>query len=236
METGSSGPVPADFGGLWRKKEAAVRYSRRLAFFGFKGVSLSTPDRQEAELTAIINAAMGGSASAAADMWGMVYEDLRLMAAGAIKQESNESGLQPTQVVHEVFIRLDRNSSRDWDDRRHFFGAAVRAMEQFLIDHARKRKALKRGAGRSPISLSVLAGELACFVHAEEAESRGLIGALEKLADVDPGAAEVTRFRWLMGMTIEQTASLLDRSSSDVRRDWTFARAFLQRCLSESTE
>ena len=169
-------------------------------------------------------------------MWGMVYEDLRLMAVSALKQESDSIGLQPTQVVHEVFIRLDRNSSQDWDDRRHFFGAAVRAMEQFLIDHARKRKALKRGSGRNPISLSVLAGELACFVHAEEAESQGLIGALAKLADVDPNAAEVTRFRWLLGMTIDQTASLLGRSKTDVRRDWTFARAFLQRCLSESAD
>ncbi|MAC20676.1 MAG: RNA polymerase subunit sigma [Phycisphaerae bacterium] len=179
---------------------------------------------------------MNGSASAASDMWGMVYEDLRLMAASALKQESDSIGLQPTQVVHEVFIRLDRNSPKDWDDRRHFFGAAVRAMEQFLIDHARKRKALKRGAGRNPISFSVLAGELACFAHAEEAESQGLIGALAKLADVDPNAAEVTRFRWLLGMTIDQTATLLDRSPSDVRRDWTFARAFLQRCLSESED
>lgn len=197
---------------------------------------MASPDRQEVELTAIINAAMNGNASAASDMWGMVYEDLRLMAASALKQESDSIGLQPTQVVHEVFIRLDRNSSQDWDDRRHFFGAAVRAMEQFLIDHARKRKALKRGAGRNPISLSVLAGELACFVHAEEAESQGLIGALAKLADVDPNAAEVTRFRWLLGMTIDQTASLLGRSKTDVRRDWTFARAFLQRCLSESAD
>lgn len=195
---------------------------------------MAASDRQEVELTAIINAAMNGNASAASDMWGMVYEDLRLMAASALKQESDSIGLQPTQVVHEVFIRLDRNSPQDWDDRRHFFGAAVRAMEQFLIDHARKRKALKRGAGRNPISLSVLAGELACFVHAEEAESQGLIGALAKLADTDPNAAEVTRFRWLLGMTIDQTASLLGRSTTDVRRDWTFARAFLQRCLSES--
>ena len=197
---------------------------------------MASPDRQEVELTAIINAAMNGNASAASDMWGMVYEDLRLMAASALKQESDSIGLQPTQVVHEVFIRLDRNSSQDWDDRRHFFGAAVRAMEQFLIDHARKRTALKRGSGRNPISLSVLAGELACFVHAEEAESQGLIGALAKLADVDPNAAEVTRFRWLLGMTIDQTASLLGRSKTDVRRDWTFARAFLQRCLSESAD
>ena len=197
---------------------------------------MAASDRQEVELTAIINAAMNGNTSAASDMWGMVYEDLRLMAVSALKQESDSIGLQPTQVVHEVFIRPDRNSSQDWDDRRHFFGAAVRAMEQFLIDHARKRKALKRGSGRNPISLSVLAGELACFVHAEEAESQGLIGALAKLADVDPNAAEVTRFRWLLGMTIDQTASLLGRSKTDVRRDWTFARAFLQRCLSESAD
>ena len=105
-------------------------------------------------------------------------------------------------------------------------------MEQFLIDHARERKAVKRGNGQRPVSLSLFAGELADFDHATSAESTGLLTAIEELGRIDQDAADVARLRWLMGLSTGQVALVLEFSVPKVRRDWTFARAFLQRHLS----
>jgi RNA polymerase sigma-70 factor, ECF subfamily len=188
------------------------------------------------ELTQIFNAALEGDEQAARRMWGLIYEDLRHLAASALQRDSPASGLQATQVVHEVFLRMSRNSPEKWENRRHFFGSAIRSMEQFLIDHARKRKTLKRGKGRRPVSLSVLAGELADFDHATSAESIGLIAAIEELDRIDKDAADVARLRWLMGLTNGQVALVLECSVQKVRRDWTFARAFLRRHLAEKMD
>lgn len=191
-------------------------------------------NQPEEALTVVLNAALEGDEEAGRRMWEAVYEDLRTMARSAVASESARSGLEPTQVVHEVFIRLTGSAPNAWDGRRHFFGAAVRAMERFLVDHARHRKARKRGGGQTPISLSVLAGELADFDHATTAASEGLVAGLERLAAVDPAAAEVARLRWLVGLNSEQVAQVLECSVRKVQLDWRFARAFLQRELAES--
>ncbi|MCP4835522.1 MAG: hypothetical protein GY895_12260 [Phycisphaera sp.] len=179
---------------------------------------------------------MTGDDDAARQMWIMVYEDLRIMAGNSLRRGSGENGIEPTEVVHEVFIRIARNAPASWDSRRHFFGAAIRAMEQFLIDRSRGRKALKRGGGKAAVSLSILAGELADYDRATEVASRGLIGAIDDLFKIDANAAEIARFRWFMGLNNEQTASILEIPVSRVRRDWTFAKAFLQRRLAEADE
>lgn len=201
---------------------------------------MSDPGRQrepdDEALTVVLNAALEGDEEAGRRLWEAVYEDLRTMARSAVASESVKNELEPTQVVHEVFLRLTGSAPETWDGRRHFFGAAVRAMERFLVDHARRRKAFKRGGGRMPVSLSVLAGELADFDHATAAASDGLVAGLERLAEIDAGAAEVARLRWLVGLSSEQVAQVLECSVRKVQLDWRFARAFLQRELSESED
>ena len=192
--------------------------------------------RDENALTMILNAALEGDEAAGRRMWEAVYEDLRMMARTAVAKESSAGELEATQVVHEVFLRLHGSPPNEWDDRRHFFGAAVRAMQQFLIDHGRRRTALKRGSGVQPILLSVLAGELSDYETATHAASEGLIPALERLSRIDENAAEVARLRWLTGLTSEQVAVILDCSVRKVQLDWRFARAFLQRELSEAKD
>ena len=194
------------------------------------------PSPEEAALTVILNAAFAGDGAASRRLWEAVYEDLRAMARRSVARESAKAGLEPTQVVHEVFLRLHGSSPDHWDSRRHFFGAAVRAMERFLIDHARERGAAKRGGGATPLSLSVFAGELADYEHATRAASDGLVAALEELAAIDESAAEVARLRWLVGLSSEQVATILDCSVRKVQLDWRFAKAFLQRRLAESDE
>ena len=169
-------------------------------------------------------------------MWVMVYEDLRVMARNSLRRGAGENGLEPTEVVHEIFLRISGSAPASWDSRRHFFGAAIRSMEQFLIDRSRGLKAQKRGGGKIPISLSILAGELADYDRAKEVASRGLIGAIDALYKIDVNAAETARFRWFMGLNNEQTASILEIPVSRVRRDWTFAKAFLQRRLAEADD
>ena len=188
---------------------------------------------EENALTIILNAALDGDEAAGRRMWEAVYEDLRLMARTAVAKESSNADLEATQVVHEVFLRLHGSPPGEWDGRRHFFGAAVRAMQQFLVDHGRRRSTLKRGSGVQPIMLSVLAGELSDYETATHAASEGLVPALEKLSAIDENAAEVARLRWLVGLTSEQVAVILECSVRKVQLDWRFAKAFLQRELAE---
>lgn len=197
--------------------------------------STREPSPEEAALTVILNAAFGGDTAAARQLWEAVYDDLRAMARRSVAKEFS-SDLEPTQVVHEVFLRLHGSSPSSWDNRRHFFGAAVRAMERFLIDHGRHRSAAKRGGGATPVSLSVFAGELGGYEEATRAASDGLVAALQDLAEIDDGAAEVARLRWLVGLSTEQVASILDCSTRKVQLDWRFAKAYLQRRLSEIDE
>lgn len=197
--------------------------------------SSEEPTPEEAALTVILNAAFGGDDAASRKLWDAVYEDLRAMAHRSVAKESSQE-LEPTQVVHEVFLRLNGSSLASWDNRRHFFGAAVRAMERFLVDHARERKAAKRGGGMTPVSLSVFAGELGGYDEATRAASDGLIASLEELAAIDEAAAEVARLRWLVGLSSEQVATILECSVRKVQLDWRFAKAFLQRRLAEIDE
>ena len=190
----------------------------------------------ENALTVILNAALEGDEAAGRRMWEAVYEDLRLMARTAVAKESPLGELEATQVVHEVFLRLHGSPPGEWDGRRHFFGAAVRAMQQFLVDHGRRRAALKRGSGVQPILLSVLAGELSDYETATHAASEGLVPALERLSEIDGNAAEVARLRWLVGLTSEQVAVILECSVRKVQLDWRFAKAFLQRELAEAND
>ena len=158
------------------------------------------------------------------------------MARTAVSRESASADLEATQVVNEVFLRLHGSPPSAWDGRRHFFGAAVRAMQQFLVDHGRKRSALKRGGTSNPVLLSVLAGELADYDTATSSSAEGLIPALDRLAEIDGQAAEVARLRWLIGLTSEQVASILSCSVRKVQLDWRFAKAYLQRELTEIKE
>ena len=196
----------------------------------------SSQSEEENALTVILNAALEGDEAAGRRMWEAVYEDLRLMARTAVAKESPAGELEATQVVHEVFLRLHGSPPSEWDGRRHFFGAAVRAMQQFLVDHGRRRTALKRGSGAQPILLSVLAGELSDYETATHAASEGLVPALDRLSGVDENAAEVARLRWLVGLTSEQVAVILECSVRKVQLDWRFAKAFLQRELAEAKD
>ena len=186
-------------------------------------------------LTSLLNSALAGDPGAAERAWTEVYAEVRSITANAVARERGvltaDGDLHPTVLVNEIFLRIGRNPPRAWDSRRHFFGAVSQACEQVLVDLARARQTLKRGAGKQPVPLTFVAGELAHSDKARTAAEIGLPAALDALACGYPRAAEVARLRYMLGFPTAETARILGVSESTVEKDWAFARAGLRREL-----
>ena len=186
-------------------------------------------------LTALLNQSLAGDAGAAERAWAEVYVEIRTIAAAAIAREKplgiNEADMHPTVLVNEIFLRIGRSPPLAWDTRRHFFGAVHQACDQVLVDHARSRKALKRGNGRAPVPLTFVASELSKHDTKKHAAEFGLPTALEQLARDYPRAAEIARMRYMVGLSGSTIATVIAVSESTVEKDLSFARAWLKRAL-----
>ena len=157
----------------------------------------------------------------------VVYDELRVLAAAQLRRERDDHTLQPTSLVNEAYIRLLGDEPPRWNDRPHFFRAAARAMRRILIEHARKRSRLKRGGAPVRVSLDRVGPP-----SWDEPEAvLALDEALRRLEDQDPRAAEVVQLRYFAGMSVAQAAEALDVSERTVKREWTFARAWLRDAL-----
>lgn len=153
----------------------------------------------------------------------LVYDELRGLARARMARERDDHTLQATALVHEAWERLARDTRMDWQGRRHFFGAAAEAMRRILVDHARRSGAAKRGGDLERVTLG---GVDAPHDFANE-QLLALTEALDQLETEDPRAAEVTRLRFLAGLSVEETAATLEISERTVAREWAFARARL---------
>lgn len=157
-----------------------------------------------------------------------VYQELRRMARQEMRHEVRGT-LQTTVLVHEVYLRLFAGRELAWENRAHFFGAAARAMRQILIDHARARRAVKRGGGVRPRSLE---GRDVPAPIADPERLLDLHEAIDKLEQVDWRKAQIVMLRYFAGLSIAQTAQVLDLSVTTVKNEWNFARAWLFREMS----
>ncbi len=182
-------------------------------------------------LTEVLNSALDGRATTAGAAWNAVYDEVHHMAAAAVARESPRTQLQPTLLVHEVFLRLNRHHPDRWENRRHFFGAVARSMQQYLVDQARKRGAKRRGGDRRKISLSMMIGELANWETASTTDVQGLVDAMHQLEQDSPRAAEIAQLRYILGLTVTQVAGITGISDRTVKKDWAYARAWLRRHL-----
>jgi RNA polymerase sigma factor (TIGR02999 family) len=196
-------------------------------------VEVYLPDKST--VTKWLEEAQKGNQNAAQELWAVVYQEVRQMAAGKLSKERQTANLQATMLVNEAYIRMwPKDKERpNFEDSRHLFGSIARVMEQYLIDYARTRGRLKRGCDRKRISLTIAEGELKNIETVDGDSLEELLKALKALEKAMPRAAEVVRLRYISGHTIKQTAVALDVSDRTVVDDWEYARAYLRRQMSK---
>jgi RNA polymerase sigma factor (TIGR02999 family) len=173
----------------------------------------------------------GREAADPAELVTKVYNQLRAIARGLMSGERPSHTLQATALVGEAYLRLERDGMLRLEDRAAFYRAAAEAMRRILIEHARRRDAVKRGGGRKPVELS---GVLDLAAADDGGTILSFDEALSRLDRESPDAASVVRLRFYAGLSVEQTAEALGVSARTVNREWRFARAWLYRALTEA--
>jgi len=182
-------------------------------------------NRDKPERRTVDGAETGLSAEALDELLPLLYQDLRRVAAAAMRGERQGHTLQPTALVHEVYLRLAGQDVR-WRSRRGLLAVAGRVMRRVLVDHARAHAAAKRGAGAVRITLH----DDAVGVQ-PDLELLALDEALSALAELDPRQVEIVELRHFAGLTVAETAHTLAISEATVKREWAVARAWLLRRL-----
>jgi RNA polymerase sigma factor (TIGR02999 family) len=179
------------------------------------------------DVTALLGDWSRGDRTALDQLLPLVYAELRRVALRQLRKELADHTLQPTALVHEVFIRLVDQRQVDWQNRAHFFGVAASVMRRILVDHARRHGARKRGDGvrRVPID------EARDVAASNDLSVLALDHALARLETVDAELARIVELRAFGGLTIEEAAHVLGVSPSTAKRDWRTAKAWLNREL-----
>lgn len=209
---------------------ARTRLKTRIGKIHWRRAAESGNCRRLSEVTHILEAIQKGDPKAADELLPLVYEELRRLAAAKMAQESAGNTLQPTALVHEAWLRLTGDENAQWNGRAHFFGAAAEAMRRILIDNARRKSAVRHGAGRQRVDLED--GDIAA--PDENEQLLAVNEALEKLAAQDKAMADLVKLRYFAGMTLEETAKILGISETTAKREWTFAKAWLHREIRSS--
>jgi RNA polymerase sigma factor (TIGR02999 family) len=182
------------------------------------------------DVTQILEAIEQGDPKAADELLPLVYEELRKLAVVRIANEKPGQTLQPTALVHEAWLKVAGDGNQHFANRRHFFKAAAGAMQQILIDIARRKQRLKHGA--NVVGEELHESRIAMSVPSEELLA--VNDALAALAREDPQAAEVVRMRYFVGMTVTEIAAAIDLAPRTVDRHWALARAWLKRTIRTS--
>jgi RNA polymerase sigma factor (TIGR02999 family) len=176
-----------------------------------------------ADVTYLLSAVEAGEPHAAEQLLTLVYDDLRRLAAHRLSHEAPGQTLQPTALVHEAYLRLLGSQEAHWDGRAHFFAAAARAMRRILVENARRKRALKRGAGAARHELD----EAALLAPEPREDLLALDEALTELAETDAAAADLVQLRYFGGLSIPEAARVLRISPRSADRLWAYARAWL---------
>ena len=175
------------------------------------------------EVTRILQAINSGETQTPDQLLPLVYEELRCLAASKMAREAPGQTLQPTALVHEAWLRLGGDAQPDWRNRTHFFAAALEAMRRILVESARRKLRLKRGAGQERVEWQ----ESAIQAPAEEEKLLRVHEALNALAAEDSQKAEIVKLRFFVGLGLEEIAALLGVNEKTVRRHWEVAKVRL---------
>jgi len=183
---------------------------------------------QPQEVTQLLVAWSNGDRVARDRLMAVVYPELHRLAHHYMKRESPGHTLQTSALVNEAFLRLVDQREVQWRNRAHFFGIAAQMMRRILVDYARNRHYAKRGGGKPTLSLE----EALIISDERSAEVVDLDETLERLAEIDQRKSQIVELRFFGGLSIEETAEVLDVSPGTVMRDWTLAKAWLRREMS----
>lgn len=179
------------------------------------------------EVSHLLAAWRNGDPEAFDKLMPIVYDELRRLAHRYMKRVAAGQTLQTTALVHEAYLRLAGREDVDWQSRAHFFAVCAQVMRNLLVDRARARQAIKRGGDRTRLSLE----DVAAGSRQEYIELLALDAALEKLSAIDARKGRIIELRYFGGMSVEETASVLQLSPITVKREWVKARAWLYREL-----
>jgi RNA polymerase sigma-70 factor, ECF subfamily len=178
-------------------------------------------------VTALLSSWREGDPSAAARLIDSVYGELRRLAGSYMRNERAGHTLQPTALVHELFLKLSQSEPVSWQNRAHFFAVAAQQLRRILVNYARDQQAAKRGGKRVRLTLSHVNG----LAEEREQDLLELSDALEQLEQFEPRVARVIELRFFAGLTEAEAAEALGISVASLKRDWTFGRAWLLRHL-----
>lgn len=179
------------------------------------------------EVTRLLDEVREGDRGAFDRLFPLVYQELRKIAAGRLAGARRDHTLAPTAVVHEAYLKMVAQKGVPWQSRAHFFAIAARAMRQILIDHARRKQAVKRGGDLQPTTL----GDEPLGLEIPVDELLALDEALDRLAALDPRLRRVVELRFFGGLQEKEVAEVLGVTTRTVQRDWTKARAWLYKEL-----
>jgi RNA polymerase sigma factor (TIGR02999 family) len=183
------------------------------------------------EITRLLGEVCQGCPEASEQLLNLVYRELRQLARARVVHVGSADTLQPTELVHEAYLRLIGRAHPRYENRRHFFAIAARAMRDVVIEQARRHASLKHGGDRLRLTLEEGAIEISACAD----ELLALDRALRRLELTDPRSAEVVQQRFFAGRTVEETAAVLQISARTVKRHWRYARAWLLQELREET-
>jgi RNA polymerase sigma factor (TIGR02999 family) len=183
------------------------------------------------DVTAMLIAWSRGDSSVEGRLMEAVYDDLRRKAAGILRHESPGHTLQPTALVNEAYLRLVDQRRVAWQNRAHFLAVAARLMRRILVDYARRRRAAKRGGQAARVTLE----DFAARPGSTPLDLLELDEALAELAALDPRQARIVELRAFGGLSVEEAAEVVGVSPATVKRDWSFAQAWLERRLRGGT-
>jgi len=182
------------------------------------------------DVTQILGQIEAGDGQAAEQLLPLVYNELRKLAAAKMAQEAPGQTLQPTVLVHEAYLRLvDTEQAQHWNGRGHFFAAAAEAMRRILVENARRKRRGRHGGDWNRVDLDDVQTTTALLPD----NLLALNDAIDALAEHDQPAAQLVKLRYFAGLSLEQAAKTLGLSRTSAYRQWTYAKAWLFRCVSD---
>ena len=191
-------------------------------------MSESTPSPSSTDLTALLIEWSQGDRTALERLLPLIYDECRRIASRQLRHEHREHTLDPTALVHEAYLRLVDQRHATWENRAQFFGVVAQVMRRILVDYARARYAKKRGGSAVLVSLEAAADD---SPDPQVGDILAIDEALERLAARDPDQVRIIELRFFAGLSVEETAHVLNRSPRTIKREWRLAKAWLYREL-----